>query len=220
MYWYCRGHLAFVHDGDFFFFIPLVWYIFSVRRVVFYFHLIIFVDSDRLFCPPEKRRRRPFSSVDDRSTIMSLEDRGVVAIWEGEWLWLRRQLSTVRQTVWMFGALLGPVFDLAAYLATAKVCVARADRFVTEQTLLASEQLRRRHWILPAIGITSASLFVLFKSSPWGTYRAFRNGAVTAALLTCFLLPREIIDAVDAELPFSTRDTRGVEGNARDIGEK
>ncbi|RNF22888.1 uncharacterized protein Tco025E_03025 [Trypanosoma conorhini] len=151
---------------------------------------------------------------------MSLEDRGVVALWEGEWMWLRRHVSLVRQAAWVFGDLAGSVLDLPAYLATARAYTAQADRFVTEKTLLASEQLRRSQWILPAFGIASASLFVVAKSAPWGTYRAFRNGAVTAVLLTCFLLPRELVNAVDAELPFGTNDTRGVGDNAKDLGEK
>ncbi|RNF07687.1 hypothetical protein TraAM80_03209 [Trypanosoma rangeli] len=151
---------------------------------------------------------------------MSLEDRGVVALWEGEWMWLRRHVSVVRQAAWVFGDLAGSVFDLPAHLATARVYTAQADRFVTEKTLFASEQLRRSHWILPAVGITCTSLFVVAKSAPWGTYRAFRNGAVTAVLLTCFLLPREIVDAVDAELPFGTSDTHGVDENAKNLGAK
>ncbi|KEG11399.1 hypothetical protein DQ04_02661040 [Trypanosoma grayi] len=139
---------------------------------------------------------------------MSLEDRGVVSLWEGEWPWLKWCVTTTRQWVWLLGAVLGNVFDFAGYLATAKMYTAQADRFVMNQTSMASEQLRTRRWILPAAGISATSVFVVVKSAPWGAYRAFRNGAATAALLTCFLFPREIVATTDSMLPFSTAGWR------------
>ncbi|ORC88532.1 uncharacterized protein TM35_000161700 [Trypanosoma theileri] len=140
---------------------------------------------------------------------MSLEDRGAVVVWEGEWPSLRRRVAAIRRAAWVPAAALAGFFDVAGHIATAKIYTARADRFVTEQTAIASEQLRTRRWILPAAGISSLSVFVVVKSAPWGTYKALRNGTATALLLTCFLFPREIITAIDERLPFSTRNVKG-----------
>ncbi|KAH9599842.1 hypothetical protein LSM04_008530 [Trypanosoma melophagium] len=139
---------------------------------------------------------------------MSLEDRGALTLWEGEWPSLRRRVAALRRSALVPAAALAGLCDVAGHIATAKIYTAQADRFVAQQTAIASEQLRTRRWILPAVGISSASVFVVVKSAPWGTYRALRNGVATAVLLTCFLFPREITEAVDRLLPFSTRNAK------------
>lgn len=122
--------------------------------------------------------------------------------WEGEWPWLRHSVSSVRKYVWAAAAYLGPALNVSGHVATAKLYAEQADRFVAVPVSAVGETVRTKQWVIPSLGIGAASAFITAKSASWGTYRAMRNGGVTAVALTVLLFPREIISWADASLPF------------------
>ncbi|KAH8619196.1 hypothetical protein ERJ75_000188500 [Trypanosoma vivax] len=133
---------------------------------------------------------------------MSIEDRGVVSQWEGEWPWLKRRVTAVRE----WASFLKPAFDVENHITTVQRCTSQADSFVAERAAAASEKLSAHQWIIPTVGIAVASAMTTAKSASYGTYRSLRNGAIVAVALTAFVFPREIIARTDEMLPFRVVD--------------
>lgn len=126
-----------------------------------------------------------------------------LVVWAGEWPYVKRGVSQVRATTFSAARSVSRLFDLPGYMTMARKYANAADHFMTSRASRASANLQRNQWVLPATGVTVTSLFVVAKSAPWGGYVMLRNGMITAALLTVFLFPREIVASVDALLPFS-----------------
>lgn len=131
-----------------------------------------------------------------------------LVVWNGEWPYLKRGVAEVRGVATRGIATVNALIDLPAYLARARRYTAAADSFVTTQSAKASSTLESHQWVVPATGIALASTFVVVKSVPWGGAAMLRNGLLTAAALTVFMYPREMVHRVDAMMPFRTSDLK------------
>lgn len=127
-----------------------------------------------------------------------------LVVWNGEWPYVKRGVSEVRAVAVSAIASVNALVDVPAYLARARKYTAAADSFVSTQSAKASSQLESHQWVVPATGIALASVFVVVKSVPWGGAKMLRNGLLTAAVLTAFMYPREIVNRIDAMMPFQT----------------
>jgi hypothetical protein len=128
----------------------------------------------------------------------------MLVVWNGEWPYVKRGVSEVRVVATRAIAAVNALVDVPAYLARARKYTAAADSFVMAQSAKASSQLESHQWVVPATGIALASTFVVVKSASWGGAKMLRNGLLTAAVLTAFMYPREIVNRVDAVLPYRT----------------
>lgn len=137
-----------------------------------------------------------------------------MVVWSGEWPYVKRGVSDVHTIVAAWLRQFSALVDVPAYLANARRYTAAADDFVMAQTQQASSTLGTHQWVVPATGIALTSIFVVVKSMPWGGAKMLRNGVATAAILTAFMFPREIVQRVDGMMPFQTsKIKRVVEGD-------
>ncbi|KPA77027.1 putative mitochondrial hypothetical protein [Leptomonas pyrrhocoris] len=134
-----------------------------------------------------------------------------LVVWSGEWPYVKRGVSEVRTVATRATASINALVDVPAYLARARRYTAAADSFVTMQSAKASSHLESHQWVVPAVGIALASSFVVVKSVPWGGVKMMRNGLLTALVLTAFMYPREIVNRVDAVMPFRAPALKEVE---------
>lgn len=125
-----------------------------------------------------------------------------LVVWNGEWPYVKRGVAEVRAVASRAIASASALVDVPAYLARARKYTAAADSFVTTQSAKVSLVQASDQWVVPAAGIALASIFVVVKSAPWGGAKMLRNGLLTAAVLTAFMYPREIVNRVDMMLPF------------------
>lgn len=131
-----------------------------------------------------------------------------LVVWNGEWPYVKRGVAEVRGVTTRGIAAVNALVDIPAYLARARRYTAAADSFVTSQSAKASSTLESHQWVVPATGIALASTFVVVKSAPWGGVKMLRNGLLTAAMLSAFMYPREMVHRVDSLVPFRTADLK------------
>ncbi|CAM41958.1 conserved hypothetical protein [Leishmania braziliensis MHOM/BR/75/M2904] len=125
-------------------------------------------------------------------------------LWNGEWPYVKRGVSEVRAVAAGVIAAANALVDVPAFLARARKYTVAADDFITVQSAKASSTLELHQWVVPASGIALASVYVVVRSAPWGGVKMLRNGLFTAAALTVFMYPREIVHRMDSAMPFQT----------------
>lgn len=131
-----------------------------------------------------------------------------LVVWDGEWTYVKRGITDVREQLCRAYHRISHAFDVPGRVATAKQLGKEADTFVLTQTQKANAQLQKQHWILPATGIAVTSVYVAVRSAPLGAYKVWRNGCGAAIVLTLFLFPREVVNTIDSLLPFSTAEPK------------
>ncbi|KAG5483912.1 hypothetical protein CUR178_06909 [Leishmania enriettii] len=132
----------------------------------------------------------------DLQTVQTL------VLWNGEWPYVKRGVSEVRAVAASAIDSANALVDVPACLTRARKYAAAADDFVAAQSARASSTLESHQWIVPATGIALASVYVVVRSAPWGGVKMMRNGLMTAAALTVFMYPRELVYRIDRAMPF------------------
>ncbi|KAK7193963.1 hypothetical protein NESM_000308100 [Novymonas esmeraldas] len=137
-------------------------------------------------------------------------------LWSGEWPYVKRGVSEVRAVAAGAIASASALVDVPAYLARARRYSAAADDFVTTQSAKASSAVGSQEWVVPAIGIALCSAYVVVRSAPWGGMKMTRNGVITAAALTVFMYPRELVHRIDSAMPFRSPASASSDADTRD----
>ncbi|CCW63500.1 unnamed protein product [Phytomonas sp. EM1] len=122
-------------------------------------------------------------------------------VWSGEWPYVKQGVSQVRTRASRIVRRIREVLDIDGRISAGKSYTGSANALASSQMQIWSRTMREKSWGMPAIGVVSLSLFVTSKSTRWGTYVMFRNGIVTATILTLAIFPREIVGLLGIALP-------------------
>lgn len=135
-------------------------------------------------------------------------DLGQIVVWEGEWPKVKAAISGMRFSFSSFSTKVNEIIDAPMYIALARRYTSSTDDYVSSLAAGAHARFQQRHWVARATGIVAASTFLIAKTSFMGPYKAFRNGALCAAVLVAFLFPVEISRYVDKRLSYSTAELK------------
>lgn len=125
-----------------------------------------------------------------------------VTVWEGEWIALKKFVTESRESLSTHASQVNVAFDATSYYNAARKSAAQYDLTVAQTAKYISGQVHDNQWALPAVGITSASVFVASKSLRWGAFVAVRNGVLFGVGSTCFMYPQHIREAFVRLYPF------------------